>query len=250
MPKNALKAGLSALALAASVEGAQAQGAPGAWDFGLNIYLWGAGLDATTGTGSTVSLSFGDILENLNFALMGTFIARRDTLVLFGDAIYLSLGNSTSGTANPGPGPGVPVSADVNVKGFITTLGAGYNVQYDDAATLSVFGGARGLFLDTDLDLTVNGRPGNVSSSDSYWDFIVGARGRSRLADRWALTYYADIGAGQSDLTYQAVLTANYLFDTWELSFGYRHMHWDLGDEEILSETSFSGPIVGATFRF
>lgn len=47
------------------------------WDFTGFIYLWGAGLGGETVTGNDVDVSFSDILDNLDFGLMGTLEARK-----------------------------------------------------------------------------------------------------------------------------------------------------------------------------
>lgn len=79
---------------------------------------------------------------------------------------------------------------------------------------------------------------------------MVGLRGIQQLSDRWALSYYADIGTGESDLTWQAALTLDYRINSWDLSFGYRHMAWEVSNSDVLSDIVFSGPFIGAKFRF
>jgi opacity protein-like surface antigen len=105
------------------------------------------------------------------------------------------------------------------------------------------------------MDVTANLSlgPGSVrrSGSRTNTDGIVGIRGNAQIAERWYVSYYADVGAGDSDLTWQLAGTLDYrLSDALSLSVGYRHMQWDFNDPVILQDVSFSGPIFGARLKF
>jgi len=45
------------------------------------------------------------------------------------------------------------------------------------------------------------------------WDVVIGVRGHANLNRQWYLPYQLDIGAGQSDLTWQAAGGIGYRFD-------------------------------------
>ena len=51
------------------------------WEYDAMIYLWGAGIDATTQTGGDIDMSFSDILDDLDMTFMGGFGARKGKLV-------------------------------------------------------------------------------------------------------------------------------------------------------------------------
>jgi hypothetical protein len=55
---------------------------------------------------------------------------------------------------------------------------------------------------------------------------VVGVKGQVRLDDRWYLPFYADVGTGDSDLT------------------------WQLEGNRGLDQLSFSGPAAAVTWRF
>ncbi len=242
---------ISLLATTALTNDAVAQvAATGDWEYVGNIYLWGSGLDASTPSGGEISLSFGDILDKLDFGIMGSFAARRGDLTLFFDGIYLDISNSTDVEFNPGPGPGVSGSVGLSAKAIVTTFGAGYNSRADDDMTLTWFGAARGLLLDSTITPEGGGPASPIDVSNDFWDGVIGVRGRNRLSEKWSLTYYADIGTGSSDLTYQGLVAFNYQLQSWDLSFGYRHMDWDLGNDQGLSGLTLSGPFIGAAYRF
>lgn len=177
----------------------------GAWDYGLNIYLWGAGIGGTAFNGQDIDVSFSDLASNLDFGLMGSFVARRDRLAYFIDGLHLNVSNSQSGTL--GPIGAVPVSAGAKIKGFVATGGAGYNCANTEKLKFTAFGGVRELFLDTTLDLNIGPVRVPNSASNNYIDAIAGVRGRTKFDDRWAITYYGDVGTGQSNSTFQAAVS-------------------------------------------
>src|SRR5215475_4387276 len=62
------------------------------WEFAVTPYLFLARLDGEVGVlGETaqVNASFRDIFRNLDFALMGTFEARKGNWIFVGDAMYM-----------------------------------------------------------------------------------------------------------------------------------------------------------------
>ena len=56
---------------------AEEPGTSDAWQFSAALYLWGAGIDGKTQSGSRVSVDFGDIFDNLEMGFMGAFQARK-----------------------------------------------------------------------------------------------------------------------------------------------------------------------------
>lgn len=100
------------------------------------------------------------------------------------------------------------------------------------------------------MDYNIGGTPGNFSESDTSWDAVVGVRGDVVLADRWSLTYYADIGAGQSDLTWQVLAAVNYQINNFDIVLGYRYLDWEFDDFGSFDNLNISGPFLGAKVKF
>lgn len=235
-----------ALAVLLSASPALAQETPH-WDYRAFVYLWAPALGGTTITGQEVDLSFSDVVENLEFGLMGALEANRGPVSLLGDFQYLDLKSGQ----NAAVGPGIPATADANVSGFVFTGSAGYDFHHKRDGQLVAYGGFRYLGMDASANLSVGGGSQRVSGQITNFDAIVGVRGSQRLSDKWALSYIADVGAGGSDLTWQVGASVEYRINNWDLSFGYRHMEWDLGNSSnVLSDLSFSGPIIGAKIAF
>ena len=108
------------------------------------------------------------------------------------------------------------------------------------------------LILDFDLGLDAPGRDLTlpISLSGNFWDAIIGLKGNIKLSDRWFIPYYLDIGAGDSDLTWQA--TAGISFHAGQkidLALVYSHLDWNL-DASSVYDLSFSGPQLGVVLRF
>lgn len=233
------------------------------WQFAAAAYLWGAGIGGNTASGSEVDVAFKDLFNNLNAGFMGTFEARKDKWLVFTDLVYLdvSADDKTRVTVpvGPGLGPGpVPIDitaeTEIDLKGTVFQLAGGYNLISDGPLKLDFLVGARYLNLDTDLsvDLSALGRSRkfNGSESGNVWDGIVGVKGMYALSPRWSLPYYADIGTGQSDFTWQVAAGVSYHAAKWvDLAFVYRHLEWDVGGK-FVDDLSFSGPALGAIFRW
>jgi len=242
---------------------AEESSADNGWQFAAAVYLWGADIGGHSASGSEVDISFNDIFDNLNAGFMGTFEARKDKWLVLTDVVYLdvSADDKTKVTVpvGPGIGPGpVPVDitakAEIDLKGRVFQLAGGYNLISDGPLMLDLLAGARYLDLDTDIsvDLSALGRSRKFKASESgnVWDGIVGVKGNYNLNPRWSLPYYADIGTGQSDFTWQVAAGVSYHAAKWEdIAFVYRHLEWDIGGD-FVDELNFSGPALGAVFRF
>ena len=44
------------------------------WEFAGELFLWGAGIGGTPSAGDDVDISFGDLIDNLDFAVMGIMV--------------------------------------------------------------------------------------------------------------------------------------------------------------------------------
>ncbi len=240
--------------------GTAAQDAPSdAWQWTGSLYLWGAGIDGTTRFGSDVSVSFGDILDNLDFGVLASLEAQRGKWFVLGDIVYLdvSAGQASSRPVLPGlPGGGVTIdsTAAVGVKGTVFNLVGGYELVQDRNLTLHGVFGARYLSLDATVNLAITtgglGRSVNVNRSENKLDAVVGLRGRARIDDRWFVPFYLDVGTGQSDFTWQAFAGIGYNFGRSDLVFGYRHIGWEFDGSGLLTDIAFSGPGLKYSYRF
>lgn len=211
------------------------------WQFAAQLYFWGASIDGTTATGRDINIGLDDILDNLQFALMGTVEAKKDKLLFLADMVYLDVSKSENITPNLG--------ASVNIRSWIVTPMVGYNLVDTEKGSMDLLGGARYLSLDTVLSGNAFGL--GVDESGSVWDAIVGVRGTLNLTKNLYLMGLLDAGAGQSDLTWQALGGLGYRFDWFTLVAAYRYMSWEFGsDIKALDNLEVHGPAVGIKFTF
>ena len=265
-----------ALALAAPAA-AQTPAAPAeAWKYALTPYLWLPSLDGTLtyqrppGSGNpSVGVDSEALLEALDLAFMLSGEARRGRWSVYSDYIYLKLSASKGNVRSVDFGSGGAVVAvsgdqgtDTTLKGSLFTLAAGYGLRDDPGAAMDAIAGLRYFHVtvttDWRLSAAVNGpgpgqsfaATGSISDTEDLWDAVVGLRGRIRLADRWSVLYYGDIGAGSSALTWQALAGMSYGFKWGEANLAYRHLVYDQKAGKLLQDFKFSGPMLGATFRF
>ena len=64
------------------------------------------------------------------------------------------------------------------------------------------------------------------------------------------MPYYADVGAGDADLTWQAMVGVTYNWNWGGVSLVYRHLSYDMDGDKLLQDVAVSGPALGLTFRF
>lgn len=217
------------------------------WEYTGFIYLWGAGIGGETVTGEDVDVSFSDILDNLDFGVMGSIEARNGPWAILGDAIYLNIEDDKDADF----GPGIPVSVDADIDGTVFAASLGYDFIDSGQYRLNGFGGFRYLDMDTTVNIGIGSGSDRLNDSFNNLDGIVGLRGVYMISDQWDLIYYGDIGTGDTDLTWQAAVAVDYKFDNWAVTFGYRHLAWeDLNGSDTLADIEFSGPFLGAKFSF
>lgn len=223
------------------------------WTFEAQLYLWATEV-AGTALGRDFSLGFDEIVENLNFAFMGRLNAFNGPWMVFGELAYADLRQGGDAKFSISPEPDVVVDvkavADADVQTTIASFGGGYKLV--DSESYSMYGtfGARYLRLESQLEIDLNARSFETETSDDYWDAVVGVAGRAGFDENWFLGYSADVGGGSSDLTWQLYLGLGYSFGRQDVVLGYRHMEWDLPDDDLITEYSQSGPILLWNIRF
>ena len=275
-----MKPVLAALALGSLTATAPALAAvdpyDGAWHFSLTPYVWlpniNGSIDARlpglrTAAGAVlrdVSLSTeigpNDYLENLNFAGMATGEARKGNWSVFTDIIYMDLGDERSHVRNitgPDGRPLTAISRDVtaSLSTTVWTLAGAYTVARSPTWNLDVLAGFRYVGVETDLKWDLRGSrdfldtSGQVSRNLTEWDGIVGVKGQVRFGDgRWFMPYYADIGTGSSNWTWQALLGLGYSFGWGDVSLSIRSLSYDFDEKN--ADLRMTGPALGVSFRW
>lgn len=215
------------------------------WEYAGQIYLWGASIDGTSGKGVPISIEFGDIMDNLKMAGMGTFGARHDKWTLMADIIYMDV-NKKDLNIPVGPGPVVSLNS-LGMKTWIVQPIVSYAVYETDVDRFELLAGAR--YMSLDLPVGFSDPIGKVSPSEDAWNGIVGLRGTHNFTDKWVGNYHLDIGTGDSDSTWQGIVGLAYKFDKYSLNVGYRYLAWDHGGDAI-DDLELGGVFAGVRFIF
>jgi hypothetical protein len=219
------------------------------WKHELAPYLWGSGMNGTTTVGTVaadVDMSFGDILDNLEFGFMGAYRATRERLSVTVDAIYMGLGSA-------GRGPAGYVKADVDLDQSALEVDMGYEVM----ERFTVLAGLR--YNDLSVDIKATGPLGTrtASQGESWLDPVIGATYTIPFAEDWSFTLRGDIGGFGvgSNFAWQGLGTLR-----WQVServgvlgaYRYIDMDYDTGKGANYFEydMSMSGPALGVVFTF
>jgi hypothetical protein len=225
------------------------------WQFEVQSYLWAAGIDIEPVKGDDIEITFNDIIDDLDIAVMGSIGARKGKCLVISDLIYMNLNDSSSSTLQLGPGPAsIGLDVDVKMKTWINNLGVGYTVYRSDTWMLDVVGGSRFLYLDLELDADIGRFDGKWSETESYWNGFVGLKSQIALTDKLNLDSYVDVGTGDNDLTYQAQLGIHYQLGNWGILAGYRYIAWEFDKSdnmgEVVDTLEVKGPYLGARYTF
>jgi hypothetical protein len=247
----------------------------GDWHFRAQVYGWfpsvsgSTNLPPSSGGGLAPNVDLSNYMDALQFAFMGTFEARKGKLGIVTDYVYLNFEADKSARRDFNlSGPlgliNIPAGAAADVKaglsGYVWSLAGTYAAVEDPMVSLQVLGGFRYLKVKPSLEWRFTGNigalpplavAGSASADPGAWDVIVGAKGRVRLGDSaWFVPYYADVGTGQSDLTWQAMAGVGYAFSWGDVTAAYRHLAYKFPDSFALKDLSFSGPAVALGFRW
>jgi hypothetical protein len=266
---RAIAATLLSAVAAGAFSSAQAQTPPDEWRYRATIYAWFPALGGTTqfpsgSGGPSIDVSTDDVLSSLKMAFMGAFEVQYGKWGGLVDWVYADLGSDKSGTrqlsihGQPLP-VGVNANLSLDVKANILTLGGTYSFIEKPEYTLGMIFGARMLSMDQTLNWSFVGtgplgvaRSGTSDVSATNWDAIVGVRGRARFGDglRWFVPYYADVGTGNSQFTWQVLAGVGYSFNWGDVLVAWRYLDYEFKSGDALQSLDFNGAAVGVSFKF
>ena len=218
------------------------------WEFALTPILWGASVDGIVGFAAQerdFEVSAQDLIESLDFAVMGNFEARKNRWSFSVDVFYADLGKEVS-VENTS----VPLPDDLKLDMSMTLVEG--DVGYQVANSLDVLAGIRqvsasaGLFTD---NVTL------PEADTSFTDPIVGARFRRYLSEKFWVNVRGDVGGFGvgSDFTWFVGAAAGFRVSKFlSLDFGYRIWDFDYESDEDLKklDLALAGFGGGLTFHF
>jgi hypothetical protein len=241
-------------------------GAPGAhageWEWEIAPYVWMAdvGVDISLNETDIVdtTIDFSDILDNAEFGALLHFEGRKGRGGMFADVVYLALNHdlTTAGRLIIPDG----TRLDTDYAQFTGEAGGIYKLTGDEQG-LDLLFGLR--VMDVTIDLDLDFPDGSLiedrtrSRDETLLDGFVGLRFGQGISDRWQWSIRGDVGAGESDLTWNGVLTFGVKFGKDRdktLYLGYRHLAYEIEEANMEGikdrDIEFTGPAVGFGFKF
>ena len=126
-------------------------------------------------------------------------------------------------------------------------------------ATTDLIFGARLLDMTNTLKWTFSadvpplpGRSGSGEAALSNWDAVLGVKGRVNVGEgrKWFVPYYADVGTGESKLTWQLQAGLGYQFDWGAVLATWRYLDYEFKDSSKVQSLTMNGPTIGVSFKF
>jgi hypothetical protein len=217
-------------------------------------YLWMVGMDGSVtvhNTQAEVDASFGDILANLDFALMAHVECELDKGGLFFDGFYSALSDDADVGAQS-----VELSSTLKLLefgAFSRFLDRTLDASTDRHFKADALAGVRYYDLENRIDFD---SAGLQSIDDGEWwvDSFVGARCQWDFARSFSLTARGDVGGfgfgTASDLAWQVqTLFCWQLSEGATLGAGYRVLDIDRA-QDLDTDMQLHGPVLGVAFRF
>ena len=219
------------------------------WDWIVAPYVWATNINtdletSTPPSSASSDLTFGDVLDKLDGVFQIHAEGQGDGFGVFADFTYLGLSDSDDR-------PRFRTESDLDTRLF--EIAAVWHPGQERFLGVDVFAGLRYI----DMDLTLQLIPANpafgrvsVDGSDSFSDFMLGARYTWALSERWGLTLRGDGSFGDTEGTWNASAVASYRTTNGAWFFGYRYLDVETETGSVNSNITMYGPQVGYGFRF
>jgi hypothetical protein len=233
------------------------------WEFQAAPYFWALSMDGDVtvkGRKADVDVSFSDIWDELNIALMLEYEARKGNWGLWGNTIYADLGGSDTHAG--------PLTIEPTATVLWQGAGGSYRMgtwdladssgKHTPSVTVDTYFGIRYTYLDVDLD--IKGLD-DIDKSEDWLEPLVGVRTLWNLSERWSVNLAGDIGgvAFGSDFAWSAFGLIGYRFslfgeDNANAIAGYRALSQDYSDghgsDKFEWDITLHGPVLGLVITF
>jgi hypothetical protein len=209
------------------------------WSWRVVPYLFASNLDGTLDIGGnefTTEVEFSDLASHLDFGAAAFFEGRHGPWAFALDGTYIDLGEDAEG----------PAGVQGEVDFLLTMLGLTGFYRVGPGSPFEVALGLR--YLGTEQEVQVG--PESSESESDLLDGYVGARAVWPFAERWRFSLYGDVGAGDSDLTWQGLMNLGYDFGNWGLNFGYRVLAYEFDEGSTELDIAMEGWMLGFEYRF
>lgn len=238
---------------------------PSVWQFQVTGYGWATALNGRVGVRNLppvkVDMSFSDVLKDLDGALMGSFLARKDNWLILTDLVWAALSDDAivrpPGVRHPtlaAIAPGTKV--DFKMRQLIASALVGYRLpvggqDFDIYATA----GLRYQRLTAKIEATPGLIPVTLSRSslEQWLDPTVGFSATWRINERWFANVLADVGGFgvASRFTTQGFTSIGYRWtDSISTALGYRAIYTDYRNNGFTYRTTQHGVFSSIAYHF
>jgi len=207
------------------------------WSWRVAPYLWATDIDGSASAGpidAEFETEFSDIWDNLDGALLLSIESRKGQYSILGDFIYMGL--EVDGETPMG------ADADMELDTTILQLAGLYRLAPDSPFELGL-----GLRY-SDLQFELDAGAFSPDSDNQIFDGFAAGRASWPFAERFRFSLYGDVGAGDSDLTWQTAAIVGMQFDNWGIGFGYRALDYDFEDGSDEFDMRLEGLLFGLEF--
>lgn len=217
------------------------------WHWKANLYGWAESLDGNVtirGRYVPVDIGFDDILENLDFAIMGSAEVSYGRWGLLADMSYAELSGSSYGRRSV---------VNVGLDQFIGNFALAYEIFGEGNSHLDLYAGARVNSLDLDAEFIGRRLFARTSQSETWVDPIIGLRFQQELSERFFLRLVGDVGGFNvsSDFTWQAMGILGFrMTEHSSLLFGYRGIGTDFSSGTFGYDVTTQGVLLGVEVGF
>lgn len=256
--RKLLTTGLACCALLLSAAPAAASDE---WEWSITPYLWGVSLDVDVDVEErqviNADVSFGDLIDKLDFAGQVHFEGQKSQVGFFLDAEFFDFNDDEKHYSVAS----LPVTAKSDLEQWIVEFGGLWSPG-GEVTGFALLGGGRLISIDNEIEYEVGppvNQPGDTGFNETLYDVMLGARYVHRFSGHWLVSIRGDVATGDTDFTWNALATGGYTFgdsEKYTLLFGYRHMVIDFDDHEgpndstVEPEMTYSGPLVAFRIGF
>lgn len=220
------------------------------WELSFAPYVYMTGLSGTVGTSgrtAEISLSFADIVSDLDLGFMGALEARKGKIVILNDILWTKLSEKR----------GTPLNgysrAKIGTNLFLWSPELGYRLYDGQRGSFDLVGGIRLTSVEVNLNFDSGKLPGfNVSNRKTWAAPIIGAHGVLNVTPKFFLSTAFDVGGGFGvSFVGQYYGGAGYrVTRKATLVGGYRYLRNNYRDDHgFIFDTSMNGILVGAKFK-
>ncbi len=215
------------------------------------LYLWGVSMSGNMTSGPVsvpLEIKFSDAVSDLEAIFTFHYEGVKGNWGIIADYSFLNLGPSAAI-------PGTPAVIDVDMKNTIAEVAGLY--RFGPNNPWQLLAGYRTY----QLDVTISGLPvpplpvSQVVIDETINDFFIGGRYVREINDKWSFLGRADVGAGDSDLVWNAVLAFDYRFTKLLSGFvGWKVLDYDVdsgsGADTFKYDMRHSGPLFALAFHW